>query len=360
MNAISNTVLVSFAFALLVWPAAEPVSNPPNTGMADPIALVNAFDRFLAGLPGGNRALVMPLVSLRGLTAESMNAGGSVSIDLASGSVVSQVRGLPATGAFDLWLIQNHPTPGHTTMAEPQDSLMKIGTYQPQGNGQSLSAMPGPGSFASFLPDRAFVVRSGQSPLNSFVLTGSNALFDRLMRRQVRFVDEPGAQPGFDPLAPDTRAANFAKLIAQGRRLFVMEQFNGNGRACGTCHVESHNFTIDPEFISTLPSTDPLFVAETHPALAINFEKPDLMRKFGLFVENVDGFDDLAHKFTLRSAQNVQALANSTTRPDPSFGLDFSSNGLNADPPERLGWGNDGAPLREFASVAIVQHATEH
>jgi hypothetical protein len=41
----------------------------------------------------------------------------------------------------------------------------------------------------------------------------------------------------------------------------------------------------------------------------------------------------------------------------PSFGLDFSNNGLNADPPERLGWGNDGTPLREFASVAIVQHA---
>ena len=27
------------------------------------------------------------------------------------------------------------------------------------------------------------------------------------------------------------------------------------------------------------------------------------------------------------------------------------------DPPERLGWGNDGAPLRDFALVAIVQHA---
>jgi hypothetical protein len=145
----------------------------------------------------------------------------------------------------------------------------------------------------------------------------------------------------------------------RARRLFVKEQFNGNGRACGTCHREDHNFTIDPDFISTLPRTDPLFVAETNPALAINFEKPDLMRKLGVFVENVDGFDDLANKFTLRSAQNVQALANSTVRPDPSLGLDFSSNGLNADPPERLGWGNDGAPLREFASVAIVQHATK-
>ena len=42
---------------------------------------------------------------------------------------------------------------------------------------------------------------------------------------------------------------------------------------------------------------------------------------------------------------------------DPSFFIDFSSNGRNPDPPERLGWGNDGAPLRDFALVAIAQHA---
>ena len=31
---------------------------------------------------------------------------------------------------------------------------------------------------------------------------------------------------------------------------------------------------------------------------------------------------------------------------------------MNADPPERLGWSNDGPPLRDFAIVAIAQHAT--
>src|SRR6185369_9230944 len=109
-------------------------------------------------------------------------------------------------------------------------------------------------------------------------------------------IDNSGAAAGFDPSARDTRELNFARLIAQGRRLFVKEQFNGNGRACGTCHVESNNFTIDPEFIATLPRTDPLFVAETNPALAANFEKPDLMRRFGLILENVDGFDYLRNK----------------------------------------------------------------
>ena len=48
-----------------------------------------------------------------------------------------------------------------------------------------------------------------------------------------------------------------------------------------------------------------------------------------------------------------------TRRPpqDPSFVIDFTTNGRNPNPPERLGWGNDGAPLRDFALVAIAQHA---
>jgi cytochrome c peroxidase len=338
--------------------SAQPATGSQNTGMADPTALINAFDRYLEKQPPGTHTMVMPLVALRGLTSESMNAGGKVTIDLASGSVVSQVHGLPPDGAFELWLLRNRPAPDDTTMAESHDRLIRIGSYQAQGNKQILSATPDGASFRVLLPDRAFVVRSGQSPLNAFVLTGSSPLFDRLIRRQVRFVDEPRASLGFDALDPATRARSFQRLIAQGRQLFVNGEFNGNGRRCGTCHAETNNFTIDPAFIATLPRTDPLFVAENNPALAMNFEKPDLMRRFGLFVENVDGYDDLANKFTLRSVQNVQALANSTVQPDPSLGMDFSSNGLNADPPERLGWGNDGAPLREFASVAIGQHAT--
>jgi len=80
-----------------------------------------------------------------------------------------------------------------------------------------------------------------------------------------------------------------------------------------------------------------------------------MMRKFGLVLENADGFDK---PFVLRATQNVQALSTSTTPQDPNFGIDFSDNGLNANPPERTGWGNDGAPLHDFALVAVVQHAT--
>jgi hypothetical protein len=154
--------------------------------------------------------------------------------------------------------------------------LLKVGTFQVQAPFHRLSVTLGPDRFASFIPDRAFVVRSNQSPVNSFVLTGSSTIFDRLMRRQVRFVDEPGAVLGFDPVAPATRAADFARLIAQGRGLFVKEQFNGNGRA-PAAHVTSRA-TISQSIRSSshLALSDPLFVAETNPALAVDFEKPDL------------------------------------------------------------------------------------
>ena len=98
-------------------------------------------------------------------------------------------------------------------------------------------------------------------------------------------------------------------------------------------------------------------MAETNPALA-TLENPDLLRQFGLILVNADGFDP-SRGFVFRGAQNVQALANSTTPQDPSFGIDFSTNGRNPNPPERLGWGNDGPPLRDFALVAIAQHATD-
>jgi cytochrome c peroxidase len=347
-----SVVLIAVGFQ------TQPVLGRPNTGMADPDALITAFDHYVSTLSssGAGRVLMMPLTSLRGLTNESFNAGGTVRIDLGDGSVVSQIQGLPSADSFDLWLIDNQAGVGQTTFAESQDVLLKVGTYSWTAGQHTLAVTVGSPLMSGFFADRAFVVRSNQSPLGAFVLTGSSTTFDRLIHRQVRFVGEENAAVGFDPTAPLTRANDFAKLVAQGRQVFLNEKFGGNGRTCGTCHVESNNFTIDPKFISSLPQSDPLFVAETNPALA-SLESPSLMRQLGLILVNADGFVP-QRNFTLRSVQNVQALANSTTRPDANFAADFTSNGQNADPPERLGWGNDGAPLRDFALVAIAQHAT--
>lgn len=352
---LSRSLLLVTAIATLAS-AAE----TPNTGMADPAALISAFDQYAASLAStnGGHLLVVPLTTFRGITTAGFNAGGSASIELTTGLVTSRLTGMPAGESFDLWLVDNRPAPGHTTLAEPRDVMFRVGPYSAGAQAGVLKlSIAFPPVTSGFLPDRAFVVRSDQTPLTSFALMGSPTLFDRLLHRQVRFAGDPGDSAGFDPMEHG-RELNFARLVAQGRQIFVKEKFDGNGRACGTCHVENHNFTIDSDFIATLPRTDPLFVAEHNPSLAAGFEKPDLMRKFGLFIENADGFDDLQGKFTMRSAQTVLALRNSSVRPDPSFGIDFTGNGMNADPPERLGWSNDGAPLRDFAIVAIAQHAT--
>jgi hypothetical protein len=330
----------------------------PNTGMADPVALIRAFDRYVSQSPAAAEPfLTLSLTGLRGLTSESFNAGGTVRINSQDGVVISEINGLPQDALFDLWLVDNRTGLDQTTFAEPHDVLLKVGTYNWASGRHSLTATFGGQLASGFYPDRAFVVRPNQSPLHSFVLTGSSTSFERLARRQIRFVSEAGSPRGFDPMAA-SRQEDFEKLVAEGRQLFLNETFGGNGRTCGTCHVESNNFTIDPAFIATLPSSDPLFVAENSPALGA-LEKPDMMRRFGLILVNADGFG-LERNFTLRSVQNVQALANSMIRPDPIFGGDFTSNGRNPDPPERLGWGNDGAPLRDFALVAIAQHAPKN
>jgi len=138
-----------------------------------------------------------------------------------------------------------------------------------------------------------------------------------------------------------------AGLVERGKQIFFSETFNGNGRTCGTCHRAEDNFGLSPAFIATLPPNDPLFVAETKPALARGFEAPRQMRVNGLILENLDGFDNLNEKFVLRGIPHTLALRTSTVSRDGN----------------RLGWGGDGAPgdgsVRAFSVGAVVQHFTK-
>ncbi len=123
------------------------------------------------------------------------------------------------------------------------------------------------------------------------------------------------------------------------------------------CPAEN-NLTIDPRFIATLPDDDPLFIAEFDPLLAQNFEKPQLMRRLGLILENLDGFDDLENRFVVRGVPHTLALGTSLLT-SPAEGGD----GTTTPPDQRTGWSGDGAPgsgtLREFAIGAVRQHFTK-
>ncbi len=161
---------------------------------------------------------------------------------------------------------------------------------------------------------------------------------------------DPAIIARFKKLAPFQQrlaALRNRLLIERGRRLFMNETFDGNGRTCATCHPPTNNFTIDPAFIARLPQSDPLFVAENNPDLA-GLEDPDLIAQ-GLILENLDGFDNPG---VFRGVPHTLGLTVST-KVDPA-----ESNLTGA-----LGWSGDGAPgdgtLRSFALGAVVQHFTK-
>jgi hypothetical protein len=106
--------------------------------------------------------------------------------------------------------------------------------------------------------------------------------------------------------------------------------------------------------MTLLGARDPLFVAEFDPNL-IQLEVPTMMRRFGLILENLDGFNaDPRTRFVLRAVPHTLSLATSVT-PAP--------DDLVSKPVERTGWGGDGSPgngsLHFFQNGAITQHYTK-
>jgi len=223
--------------------------------------------------------------------------------------------------------------------------------------------------FEDFEVDLVAITGSGKDPTIDGVLFGTVGLFQRLYTRtRTGRLNVPGdtSSSPLGPLSPSPAYAStvfptFDHLINKGADLFFNETFDGNGRTCGTCHPAENNLTIDPEFIATLPDDDPLFVAEFVPALKENFEKPELMRKVGLILENTNGFGDLENNFTMRGVPHTLALMTSLTpAPLNQDNPDFRADGTTTPPNERTGWSGDGAPnggtLRDFATGAVTQH----
>jgi hypothetical protein len=140
--------------------------------------------------------------------------------------------------------------------------------------------------------------------------------------------------------------------VCAGARVFFDETFSGNGRTCGSCHPAANNYTIEPTFISSLPSTDPLFVADDPAFDLSSLETADLRSPFALIKENVDGFEDIHRKFVGRAVSHVLSMAITLER-DPA-------DGTSAEVVQRTGWGGDGSPgdgsLRSFIDGAINQH----
>ena len=147
-------------------------------------------------------------------------------------------------------------------------------------------------------------------------------------------------------------------LIEEGRRLFMEETFEGNGRTCATCHPPSNNFTIDPAFIRTLKGNDPLFL--TGPSLPElrPIEVRRLLRNDALILENLDGFDQLG---VLRGVPHTLGLSQSLEPDEPlvDAGITHATGWSGDGSPGRRPHDPDGGSLKNFAKGAVIQHFTK-
>jgi cytochrome c peroxidase len=349
--------------------------EPPS--IADTQNLEAAYLEWKAGArrAGADRTLVLPLGYVKGLSTRFVLAEGSVTLDLVEGSLAVEVSGLAGDGPHEVWLVDNRPGPGRSVRAEPGDALLRVGALQPAGRSARLHAPLGRELLATFELDQVVVTPAGQNPATAGLLFGSPTLFQRLFHAELRerwTGPTPAGAPRsiaapFRALVPAPVFAqeivgvtpDLVSLVGRGERLFFAETFNGNGRTCGTCHPAENNFTIDPKFIATLPKAHPLFVAEFNPALK-DLEKPTLMRRFGLILENVDGLEDPTRKFVMRGVPHTIGLSQSLRR---ATNLPADSGFPPGFPTQMTGWSGDGAPrdgsLRNFAVGAVAQHFTK-
>ncbi|HEU4508257.1 MAG TPA: hypothetical protein VFR78_08475 [Pyrinomonadaceae bacterium] len=409
--------LVAFAVPMVLTSggsSADSDSKFVRTGMTDADYLLADYKVWEAKYleNGGDRNVVMSLGWFKGLSTEKTNASGQIKLNLLDGIVSVEAEGLSRKESWDVWLVDNGP--GSSVTPDANDTMVHVGSLKHHGKLAKLEANLGSKAFADFDPDLYVVTRAGKKPSEERVLVGSTTLFQRLYRSGQRgqfgqLADMDLPRPAPEPakpakeeslwssvvqfLSPTAHAAvgvipdgggsgeggsltPLDTLINQGRTLFFLEQFNGNGRTCGTCHREDENLAISPEFIATLPANDALFVAEFNPSLSASacpggtpcFENPVLMRKFGLILENLDGFGDLQNRFVMRGVPHTLALLQNTLTPAP--------DGTSTPPNERTGWSGDGAPsgsftlsngathlaqgtLRDFPIGAVIQHFTK-
>ncbi len=332
---------------------------------------------------GGDANLLVALGRARTHTSQGQTMSGTTRIDMETGSVVAEVRGLPAEQPFDLWLIDNVTADKGSPLPESGDRTVKVGQLSRDGAVSKLDGKVAVDLFDRFQIDMVVVAPRGQDPGKHGVLFGSLTLFQRLyaalgsesrllasdfsrsIQRGPAATDAPllSVRSAYAqlPIFVDADVI-FSALVRDGAQLFINETFAGNGRTCATCHPTLNNVTLDVPFIAGLPDDDALFVAEFIPALAENFENPILMRGAALILENLDGFDDLANRFVMRGVPHTLGLATSmapTTVPFDNTVPD-NSNFPPGFPAQRTGWSGDGAPnsgsLRDFAIGAVQQH----
>jgi cytochrome c peroxidase len=363
--------------------------------------LQKAYERWAAAYSAAEPA--GPAVSVswnKGLSSDFTKAKGIAQFNLEKGTVSVRVKGLEDASVCDVWLVDNQPGPGRSVLPEPGDRMVNVGRLQFEDDNAWLDGQIA--ALSDFKVDLVVVVRRNGSPGQDGILYGTTSLFQRRYhypeRRTTPSEQQSAAGSGLisEAHATGITPPGFfpdldSELINAGRALFFNGTFNGNGRTCGTCHKEDDNMALGIKTIAALPNDDPLFIIEQQfrqdrlPNPLFNefrMEKPALMRKLGLILENLDGFKEPDGSFTQRVAMrapNHVLSVRTTLAPPPAKEFDDGTLPVNTDDlvfAERTGWSGDGTPtgfredffesngreltgsLRDFAIGAIVQHFT--
>jgi hypothetical protein len=229
-----------------------------------------------------NNTAAIPLGYVKGLSRSFSGSAGRVLLDLGAGTFSAELSGLAAGEAYTLWLVDQ---PQDSPVSELADARsVKLGEVRGSGPTARLAGSLKAAAASGLAVDRVVLSRGGASPAD-VVASGSMSVLQKLYfgRTAVAGSPAPGQSLPFASLVPavtvaaadaGAQASTAATdsdvtpqmtpldvLISQGANLFFNETFSGNGRTCGTCHPANRNFTIDPEFIATLPGNHPLFVA---------------------------------------------------------------------------------------------------
>ena len=377
MKLLRRTAVVIACVASYV--AVNHEGNPPParlSAVGDAEALQQQYQRWKSTFETSAHSLrySLSLTSPRVHAVTEESASGYVEFDFGMKSMLVSLANVDNDTTLDLWATTN----GARVFSQATDPALQrhLGRIQIRNHVGVLATSLSPLIEAGFAIDQVLIAPAGADPLQQPLLVGSLNLFQRLYAAEkfpARTVasKNSGLITVANAAIPTGFPQVFSDLVAQGEDLFFNETFAGNGRSCGTCHPATNNFTIDPNFIATLPADDPLFVAENVPALMFGnpanldgagrpqrMENPALMRAFGVIVENLDGMGDLENRFVMRSVPHNIGMSVSVTTPP---------NDLRP-PNERTGWSGDGAPsgliggvatsgrLRDFIVGAIVQH----
>jgi cytochrome c553 len=350
----------------------QPTQAVSAVGHGDVATLKTALDawRLNYEAKGGSPETFKLSLGYSKVLSKSFTTGrGLMELNLKTGNLNLKTSGLD-NGDYSLWVVDNG---AGAAMPKADDKMMQLGSFRvADGKGEFATQLQRQ-QLAGFTLDAVVVSPRNASPAQALSIIGSPDLMHKLY-----YADKPWlttAMGDFSNLAPQTpssfefllpKAAQADTLsdltpvlgaqIALGRQIFHNETFQGNGRTCGTCHRADNNFTLDPNYILTLPPTDSLFVAETNPALA-DLEDSTLLRKHALILTNVDGPDvDI-----FRSVPHTLSLATTARSETLVAGGDFPADQAFAN---ATGWSGDGAPgsgsLREFTKGAVAQHLTKN